>query len=247
MKQRAKKETAFTPVHKANLADDVFTQLLSSILKGDFETGDRLPPERALAKDFSVNRSSVREAIRKLSHLGLIETKQGDGSRVLDLSTNAGLDILRYLFTATREPGVKVIADIMEIRRIFLCNVAGLAAQRSESDDLIRLRELLSQMKSAASKTELLQRLEWEFFEQVTRSAKNEVFLLLLNSFRPIFVENLDFFSTMMLATDEMVLTFQRIVNAIENGDDALSVSLVEHYLRRGEGVFLELFGEEKR
>ena len=77
------KTTMLKPVARTNLSDQVFDQLRDKILAGEYEPGQRLPSERLLCESLEVNRSSVREALKRLEHVRLISTRQGGGSRVL--------------------------------------------------------------------------------------------------------------------------------------------------------------------
>ena len=64
------------------MADEIVEQLRSLILTGQYRPGAKLPPERELARTLGVNRASLREALKKLEHLGLVRIRQGDGTRV---------------------------------------------------------------------------------------------------------------------------------------------------------------------
>ena len=67
------------PVEKQRVADEVVEQLRALILTGTYPQNSKLPAERELAKQLRVNRTSLREALKKLEHLGLVTIKQGDG------------------------------------------------------------------------------------------------------------------------------------------------------------------------
>src|SRR5262247_4267288 len=78
---------------RRRLHEDVFEQLRDAILDGRFAAGTKLPPERELAVEFRVNRTSVREAIKVLEGLGLVAVRQGDGATVRPL-VDASLDVV---------------------------------------------------------------------------------------------------------------------------------------------------------
>ena len=69
----------FRPPPRRRLHEEVAEQLRDAILDGRFAAGAKLPPERELAAEFRVNRTSVREAIKVLEGLGLVQVRQGDG------------------------------------------------------------------------------------------------------------------------------------------------------------------------
>src|SRR6187200_602791 len=107
------------PVEKQRVAEEIAEQLRSLILNGQYPPGSKLPPERELSKRLRVNRASLREALKKLEHLGLVRIRQCGGKPEL-------------------------IRDLLEFRRIFGREVAPLAAARSskDRDGLAKLRAL---------------------------------------------------------------------------------------------------------
>src|SRR5215510_16208613 len=78
---------------RRRLHEDVAEQLRDAILDGRFAAGTKLPPERDLALEFRVNRTSIREAIKVLEGLGLVVVRQGDGATVQPL-VDASFDVL---------------------------------------------------------------------------------------------------------------------------------------------------------
>src|SRR5438477_10302340 len=115
-----------TPVPRLSVPDHVFAQLREAILLGRYQPGERLPPQRALAADMQVNMASVREALKRLEQLRLVEVRHGDATRVLDWRRSGGLEVL--------VPGARMdeelMRDLFEARRLLLVETARLAAQR---------------------------------------------------------------------------------------------------------------------
>ena len=74
----------WTPGGRANLSEDIADRLVRAILDGRFRFGEKLPPERELAKYFNVGRPTVREAITTLRVIGLVEVRQGEGTFIVD-------------------------------------------------------------------------------------------------------------------------------------------------------------------
>ena len=78
------------PVEKQRVAEEIAEQLRALILNGQYPPGSKLPPERELSKRLRVNRASLREALKKLEHLGLVRIRQGDGTRVQNFMETGG-------------------------------------------------------------------------------------------------------------------------------------------------------------
>src|SRR6476661_4244055 len=109
----------FRPVGKPRVAEEIVHQLRGLILRGAYAVGDKLPPERKLAEELHVNRASLREAIKELEHLGLVKTRQGDGTRVLDFMQTAGVELISHLIPRDGAPDMAMLGDVLDFRRWF--------------------------------------------------------------------------------------------------------------------------------
>src|SRR3954447_25940413 len=127
------------PVEKQRVAEEIVEQLRSLILTGQYPPGAKLPPERELSKRLGVNRASLREALKKLEHLGLVRIRQGDGTRVQDFMQTGGIDLMSHLIPLAQAGHVELLRDVLEFRRIFGREVARMAAQRADAEDVMRL------------------------------------------------------------------------------------------------------------
>src|SRR3954465_14034315 len=129
------------PLQRTTVVDELEGRLAQQILDGALGPGTLLPPERVLAETHGVNRTSVRQALSRLERSGLIETRQGGGSRgrrpgggggaggVGRLEEDGGAELLP-LVTAT--PRRDWIGEIFEARRLVGALVAGKAAERRD-------------------------------------------------------------------------------------------------------------------
>jgi len=133
--------TNFRPIKPPRVSEEVAEQLKRAILSGHFKPGEKLPPERDLAEEFQVSRLAIREALRKLEHIGFIITRQGvtGGAYVTDLTfeylANAFLD----LFLANKIS----IPELHHVRLLIEPEVARLAALHITPEYSERLREAL--------------------------------------------------------------------------------------------------------
>src|SRR5512134_275716 len=116
------------PVEKQRVAEEIVEQLRSLILTGQSPPGAKLPPERELSKKLGVNRASLREALKKLEHLGLVRIRQGDGTRVQNFMETGGIELVSYLLPLAPTSHPDLIRDTLEFRRIFGREVSRLAA-----------------------------------------------------------------------------------------------------------------------
>jgi GntR family transcriptional regulator, transcriptional repressor for pyruvate dehydrogenase complex len=138
----------FEPPLRRRLHQAVAEQLRDAILDGRFRAGEKLPPERELAQEFEVNRTSIREAIQALERLGLVIVRQGDGATVQPL-TDASLDALpAMIFHSGRVDGA-LLSELLEVMTPLLLEMGRLAIERVDSPDLDELRRLRDRIADA--------------------------------------------------------------------------------------------------
>jgi GntR family transcriptional repressor for pyruvate dehydrogenase complex len=132
------------PIENLSVTDAVTEKLESMIVKGTFKPGDSLPPERQLARDFSVSRASLRQALSVLEYRGLILSKQGGGNYVCDVIKRSFSDPLLDLIKRHHELKFQVI----ELRQTLECSAAFYAAERATTEDRVIIRTRLDQLKA---------------------------------------------------------------------------------------------------
>ncbi|WP_341995214.1 FCD domain-containing protein [Microbacterium sp. LWH7-1.2] len=148
------------------VADDVVRHLQRLIVTGMLAPGERLAPERSLAADLGVSRNALREALLRLELLGLLDRRQGRGTRV-----SANLP-LTSTFTAHLEQDAARFHDSAELRTVVEPQIARLAAGRIQADEIGALTELLRQSEAAPDADESV-RLDVAFHVAVARATRN--------------------------------------------------------------------------
>jgi len=133
----------FSPIKTKRLYEEIVEQIKQLITDGRLKPGDRLLAERELAEQFQVSRASVREAIRTLEMLGVIDIRPGEGTFVRGTETD---DIIRPLamFLAVERSS---LLDMFEMRRIFETATASLAAERASEEELDHIEAMLDKMR----------------------------------------------------------------------------------------------------
>ena len=136
----------FQPCRRRRIHEDVAEQLRNAILDGRFPAGAKLPPERELAGEFGVNRTSVREAIKVLEGLGLVSVRQGDGATVRPL-IEASFEILPPMIFHGGRVDAELVAEFAEVMMPLLFEMARLAIARhrpAQLRELHRLRDVIA-------------------------------------------------------------------------------------------------------
>ncbi|MDX3656190.1 FadR/GntR family transcriptional regulator [Streptomyces sp. ID05-26A] len=125
---------------RAGLVDQVIEQMRGAITTGEWPVGQRIPPEPELVTALGVGRNTVREAVRALSHAGLLEVRQGDGTFVRATSEISG---------AVRRMCGTELKEVLQVRRTLEMEGARLAAKHRTDAELARLTELLQKRDAA--------------------------------------------------------------------------------------------------
>ena len=120
------------PINSPRIYEEIVRQIRTLISEGRLKSGDRLPPERDLAERFRVSRASVREALRSLESMGLIEIRLGEGTFVREISVDSLIEPLALVILTQRE----AVGELFEARRLLEPPIAGLAARRSTKEEI---------------------------------------------------------------------------------------------------------------
>jgi GntR family transcriptional regulator, transcriptional repressor for pyruvate dehydrogenase complex len=201
------------------VSDRVFAELLEALLSGRYGPGEKLPTQRALAADLGVTMSSVREALKRLEQMGLVDVRHGSAMRVRDWRRHGGLDVLTHLLFRGGALDAGVLLAILEARALMLRELAALAAERRDDAQAARLGELAAQFADTEDSHEAA-RVDFAFFTEVAEAAGNLVFQLILNAIRELYFAHLDAVPV-TARPGELAPLYVRIARAIERGDAA--------------------------
>ncbi len=213
------------------VAEQIARQLLRSILDRTLRPGDRLPSERSLASRLGVNRASLREAIKKLEVMGLVRTRQGDGTRVLDFMSSAGVELLQHLLPVLINESPELVRDLLEVREALGREVARLAARRCQPEDLAELRRLVREASARPVTPQELMQHDMRLFAGLGRATHNRVVQLLMNSIQAAVAHEPDLFVQLLPSAEVALAHHQRVIELLEAGDHEAAANETEDYL----------------
>lgn len=217
----------------ASVTEEAIDKIRERIVSGSWGPGDRLPRESELAADLGLSRNSLREAVRALSQLRVLEVRQGDGTYVSSLEPDLLLESTGFVSHLLLG---ETALDLYEVRRILEAAAAALAAARIDDQEKVELGGRLEQMRHAQTVEELVEA-DVAFHAVIARAAGNAVLTSLLASLST---------RTMRVrlwhgraaddALDETREEHRRIYEAIVEGDPELARATATAHIASGEG-----------
>lgn len=173
----------FQGLKRSYLPDEVIEQIKTFIFEGQLKSGDRLPSERELAQMFCVGRTTVREALKALDHVGLI-TRTKEGTNVAEGDFNHFITPLKQKMVFNSIS----FEELIESRKLLEVEMAGLAAERSTLQDLTLFKQNLKQTQmhiKLYNEREFIV-YNMEFHELVARTSKNRLYHELIIAIRQL-------------------------------------------------------------
>jgi GntR family transcriptional repressor for pyruvate dehydrogenase complex len=153
----------------------VFGFLREQLLEGAIRNGDRLLPERELALQLGVSRPTVREALRGLSMMGVVEIRERVGTVVCQPDVSVLADV--FAFSLAQVPDA--IDDVMQARIALECQAIRLACQRATTADIERMRAALDAIESTVDDAAGGGRADFDFHSTLVRASKSDTIVQL--------------------------------------------------------------------
>ena len=159
------------------LTDQAIVKIKAMIMSGELRPGDRLPREADLAARLGLSRNSLREAVKALAVVNVLDVRHGDGTYVTSLDAAHLLDTLSFLAELYQDDSV---LQFFEVRRLLEPGVAALAASRRTTEQLTELRLLTSDLGAGAGVDDLVAN-DLEFHRGIAEASGNAVVCSLLD------------------------------------------------------------------
>jgi GntR family transcriptional regulator, transcriptional repressor for pyruvate dehydrogenase complex len=226
-------------IRRTLVSDQVFRLLCEEILSGRYEQGEKLPTQRALAAELGVNMASIREAVKRLEQIRLVEVRHGSAMRVRDWRAEGGLDVIAHVLFRAGGLDRETLASLLEARRLMLSESARLAAERRSDEQAARLAELADRIAATADGT-AAQALDFAFMTELVEAAGNVVFLLILNSIRELYFEQAEVFAAVVADVDELAPLYRRTAAAVEAGAPGRAAGAVRRLTETQERRLME-------
>lgn len=216
------------PIKSTRIYEEIVRQIKTLVQEGRLKSGDRLPPERDLAERFKVSRTSVREALRALESMGLIEIRPGEGTFVREISVEALIEPLALAILSQRE----AVGELFEARRLLEPAIAGLAARRASPEEIQELERILEDQAKelAAGRTGLAQ--DAAFHTAIAHSAHNRAITRIVTALMDLLTQSREESLHTPGRPERSHQDHRRILEAIQANDaEAARRAMLDHLI----------------
>jgi GntR family transcriptional repressor for pyruvate dehydrogenase complex len=162
-------------IRRSKIYEEV-AKRIERFIAEELRPGEKLPPERRLVEIFRVSRSSVRDAIRSLELMGLVEPRQGVGTVVCEPSAALVVPISNVLMQRR-----KSVSELLDVRRILEPALAARAARNASDEDLVEMEDIVKRQEQKARRGEPAIEEDAEFHYSIALAGKNTVVLKVLD------------------------------------------------------------------
>lgn len=225
-----------TPVDRTTLSSDICRKMVTHLIRGDWQPGERIPAERELCQQLGVGRASLREALKALEIMGMIETRVGDGTYAAERSNFLSRPLLWAIISSSESEA----QELVDARTLIEVELVGLAAQRATTTDLAEIGKCLDKLEAAGSDLEKVQRADIAFHLAIADASHNNVLrhalLLIRNLLRHWIADTLQIEG----AVAKTIAEHHQIFVAIAKKDELTARSAMQRHLRYLPSFLLE-------
>jgi GntR family transcriptional regulator, transcriptional repressor for pyruvate dehydrogenase complex len=210
-------DSHFGKVEKSVLSDQIADRILQMIRDKQLNPGDKLPPERELAAMMTVSRPALREALRGLSMMNIIEIRQGAGAYVTTLETAQLVEHLNFVFALDDS----TLLQLFDARKIVEVGLIELAAQRISDEDIARLEQSVALSAQSSNDPETFLQADLDLHMQIAQIARNPILARFMESIHQLGIASRRRTARLDGVTERSTADHRRIVAALKARDVA--------------------------
>lgn len=226
---------SFEPVLKQSLPDRLARQIRGTIQSGNYRRGDRLPPIVEMARRFEVGQPSIREALKKLEAMGVVQIRHGAGVFVTRSEEVLVLASPDYTGTVTK----KLLLDLIRARIPIESQSAADAVRNATDEQLEELRRILAEAGQNLGDDDVLNSVNMEFHSKIAQASGNSVTAQLLNVLHELFTDEQRLILGIFGSREADHAGHLEILDAIERRDETLAVERMRAHLESVQAAIL--------
>jgi len=227
------------PIKRVRLYENAVEQIQSLILKKHYKPGDRLPPERSLAEQLSISRPSLREALRILSVMGLIEIKVGDGIYVKEGTFLPYIESLNLSLSTRLQVERDTFIKLWEARRILEVGMVDLAAKQINESFLKSLWWCIEEMKKNINHQDAFISSGIRFHRLIAEIAQNEVLILVWDMLANLMRKSQNKIYRVSWSPKKALSAHKKIYLALEAKDPGKAVEAMRQHMLEEEKALM--------
>ncbi|GCE23333.1 FadR/GntR family transcriptional regulator [Dictyobacter kobayashii] len=228
--------SSFQVIPKSAVAEDIVSHLLAMIQEKKLRPGDKLPPERELAMMMQVSRPSLREALRTLSIMHVIELRHGSGAYVTSLEPATLVEHLDFVFSLDDS----TYLQLFETRKILEPGICALAAQNITEDEITQLEACIERSKVGPGDPETYLQADLDLHEIIVQAARNPLLKRFMVSIRSLGRASRQRTSTLPGVFAQTIQDHQAIISALKAHDPLAAQSAMLTHLEHIEQRLIE-------
>ncbi len=206
---------SFAAIKRSAISEDIVDNLLTLIRERELRPGDKLPPERELAATMHVSRPSLREALRALAIMNVVEIRQGDGTYVTSLEPRLLMAHLDFVFALTDA----TFLELFEARKILEAGIVALAAERIDDLEIAELETCVAQSMECVDDHAAFVHTDVQLHTIIARAAKNNILERFMASVSQLGQESRNRTVALPGVTRQSVRDHRAIVDALKARD----------------------------
>ncbi len=215
-----------TSAPRRSAAADAVEKIKALITEGTFAPGSRLPPERDLCLRLAVSRPTLREAIRSLDMMGVLQSRQGAGTYVTDLAAITLAEPLRFMIGLNSSS----LVELADVRRLLESGAAERAASLIEPEELEELRKTIDELRVLTMEPARFAELDMRFHRVIHIAAHNGLLLALLDGMSGLAVRSRTITGRQPGVVEASLRSHERIYEALLARDRAgARDAMIEH------------------
>lgn len=216
------------PIERMSVAEIVAKRILEMVTSRALKPGDQLPPERELAEALNVSRPSVREAIRGLSILGVIKSRQGGGAFISELDGEALLGPIRF-FLELEDLNIR---ELYDARSLIEGDVARRAAKNITDDELDALERILDEQPQTLDDPQAFRLSDFRFHQAIWNGCGNAFLKRTGESLNAIGLEVRRRASENPKVLEQSVKDHRRLLDALRARDPLAAAEAAEKHMQ---------------
>lgn len=224
------------PIKRVNISEQVFEQLKNMLIHDVWKQGEKLPSENELAEQFNVSRITVRQAIQKLSILGLTETRVGEGSFVKTIDLSDSMNALMpsvYLC----EQSNSSMYEIQQFREIVEIESTRLAVEKATKEDIEELKLIYKIMKDCKSDLKQFAKEDFNFHFKIGVITKNNLLIKTYKILREVLLISMTGIIEEMGCKDGLYYHAE-LIKAFEKHDGDKAAELIREHIRKNKEYY---------